>query len=62
MQVSKDEEELQKARLQVKRGLPLQDLGGSRGFPDDGRLQIRSQEGRSPRQQRSNASRLREQQ
>jgi hypothetical protein len=35
--VSKDEEELQKARLQVKRGLPLQNLSGSRGFPDDGR-------------------------
>ncbi|KAK9903560.1 hypothetical protein WJX75_008961 [Coccomyxa subellipsoidea] len=33
-QVSKDEEELQNARLKVTRGLPLQDLSGSRGFPD----------------------------
>lgn len=34
LQVSKDEEELQNARLKVTRGLPLQDLSGSRGFPD----------------------------
>ena len=33
MQVSKDEEELIKKRLDVKRGLPLQDLSGNRGFP-----------------------------
>ncbi len=37
-QVSKDEEELAKKRLSVKRGLPLQDLTGKRGFPDDPRL------------------------
>lgn len=36
--VSKDEEELAKKRLSVKRGLPLQDLTGKRGFPDDPRL------------------------
>ena len=33
MQVSKEEEELIKQRLDVKRGLPLQDLSGNRGFP-----------------------------
>ncbi len=37
-QVSKDEEELAKKRLEVKRGLPLQDLTGKRGFPEDPRL------------------------
>ncbi|KAL0029419.1 hypothetical protein WJX77_006094 [Trebouxia sp. C0004] len=37
--VSKDEEELAKKRLSVKRGLPLQDLTGKRGFPDDPRLE-----------------------
>lgn len=36
--VSKDEEELAKKRLEVKRGLPLQDLSGNRGFPEDPRL------------------------
>lgn len=36
--VSKDEEELAKKRLEVKRGLPLQDLKGNRGFPEDPRL------------------------
>lgn len=36
--VSKDEEELAKKRLEVTRGLPLQDLTGKRGFPDDPRL------------------------
>lgn len=35
--VSKDEEELAKKRLEVKKGLPLQDLAGKRGFPEDGR-------------------------
>jgi hypothetical protein len=35
LQVSKDEEDLIKARLAVKRGLPLQDLQGTRGLPDD---------------------------
>ncbi len=38
LQVSKDEEELAKKRLDVKRGLPLQDLTGKRGFPEDPRL------------------------
>eukprot|EP00884_Botryococcus_braunii_P012360 jgi/Botrbrau1/21124/Bobra.0061s0019.1 len=33
--VSKEEEDLIKARLAVKRGLPLQDLQGTRGLPDD---------------------------
>ena len=37
LQVSKDEEELAKKRLEVKKGLPLQDLAGKRGFPEDGR-------------------------
>lgn len=32
-QVTKDEEELVRQRLEVKRGLPLQDLAGNRGFP-----------------------------
>ena len=39
MQVSQDEEKLQKARLEVKRGLPLQDLSGNKGFPEDARMQ-----------------------
>ena len=39
MQVSQDEEKLQKARLDVKRGLPLQDLSGNKGFPEDARMQ-----------------------
>ena len=39
MQVSQDEEKLQKARLEVKRGLPLQDLSGNKGFPEDARTQ-----------------------
>ncbi len=33
LQVSKEEEKLQKARLEVRRGLPLQDLSGNKGFP-----------------------------
>ena len=37
-QVSKEEEELAKKRLAVTRGLPLQDLTGKRGFPEDPRL------------------------
>ena len=32
-QVSKEDEELIRQRLGVKRGLPLQDLSGNRGFP-----------------------------
>ncbi|KAK9864950.1 hypothetical protein WJX84_010154 [Apatococcus fuscideae] len=35
--VTKDEEELQKARLTIRRGAPLQDLTGKRGFPEDPR-------------------------
>lgn len=38
LQISKDEEELARKRMEVKRGLPLQDLSGKRGFPDDPRL------------------------
>ena len=38
--MSKDEEELAKKRLEVTRGLPLQDLTGKRGFPDDARLAV----------------------
>ncbi|CAL5222148.1 g4471 [Coccomyxa viridis] len=38
-QVSRDEEKLQKARLEIKRGLPLQDLANNRGFPDSPRMQ-----------------------
>ena len=38
MQISRDEEELARKRLEVKRGLPLQDLTGKRGFPEDPRL------------------------
>ncbi|KAK9805559.1 hypothetical protein WJX72_005072 [[Myrmecia] bisecta] len=34
-QVDPQEEELQKARLNIRRGAPLQDLSGNRGFPDD---------------------------
>lgn len=37
LQISKDEEELARKRMEVKRGLPLQDLSGKRGFPDDPR-------------------------
>jgi len=33
LQLTKEEEELQKQRVSVKRGLPLQDLQGKRGFP-----------------------------
>ena len=39
LQVSRDEEKLQKARLEIKRGLPLQDLANNRGFPDSPRMQ-----------------------
>lgn len=39
LQVTRDEERLQKARLEVKRGLPLQDLANNRGFPDSPRMQ-----------------------
>ena len=39
MQVSQDEEKLQKARLEVKRGLPLKDLSGNKGFPEEARMQ-----------------------
>ena len=48
MQVSQDEEKLQKARLEVKRGLPLQDLSGNKGFPEDARMQaqVRRPKGR----------------
>lgn len=46
IQISKDEEELQNARLKVTRGLPLQDLSGNRGFPDS-----QSQPQRARRQQ-----------
>ena len=35
MQVTEEEEELQRARLRVRRGPPLQDLSGTRGFPED---------------------------
>ncbi|KAK9802693.1 hypothetical protein WJX73_007339 [Symbiochloris irregularis] len=35
--VTKEDEELVEARLNVRRGLPLQDLSGRRGLPDDGR-------------------------
>ncbi|CAL8465378.1 g4914 [Coccomyxa elongata] len=48
-QVSKDEEELQNARLKVRRGLPLQDLSGSRGFADS---QAQPEPQTSRRQQR----------
>ncbi|KAK9835326.1 hypothetical protein WJX81_002171 [Elliptochloris bilobata] len=34
-QVTEEEEELQRARLNVRRGPPLQDLSGTRGFPED---------------------------
>ena len=34
-QVSAEDEELQRARLNVRRGPPLQDLSGTRGFPED---------------------------
>ena len=48
MQVTQDEERLQKARLEVKRGLPLQDLSGNKGFPEDARMQgqVRHPKGR----------------
>ena len=58
--MSKDEEELQKARLQVKRGLPLQDLSGSQGFPEERRPQSGSQEAR--RQQPESSMRPQSQQ
>ena len=35
MQVTPEEEELQRQRLAVRRGLPLQDLSGRRGFPGE---------------------------
>ncbi len=37
VKVTRDEEELQKARLTIRRGAPLQDLSGKRGFPEDPR-------------------------
>ena len=40
LQVTRDEEKLQKARLEIKRGLPLQDLSNNRGFPDSPRMQM----------------------
>ena len=39
LKVTQDEEELQKARLTIRRGAPLQDLSGKRGFPEDPRSQ-----------------------
>ena len=43
VQVSKDEEELANKRLEVKKGLPLQDLTGKRGFPEDPRAAANQQ-------------------
>lgn len=34
-QVSEEDEELQRQRLRVRRGPPLQDLSGKRGYPED---------------------------
>ena len=33
-QMTEEEEQLQQARLEIRRGLPLQDLSGKRGFAD----------------------------
>jgi hypothetical protein len=48
MQVSKEEEELIKARLSVKRGLPLQDLKGTRGLPEEAYRRVAPQQRWSP--------------
>ena len=42
-QVSRDEEELANKRLEVKTGLPLQDLTGKRVFPEDPRVAANQQ-------------------
>ena len=35
--MTKEDEALVEARLNVRRGLPIQDLSGRRGLPDDGK-------------------------